>query len=33
MALLKGKEMVFKAFASRIFLKSEELKKEQDLKY
>ena len=33
MALLKGREMVFKAFKSGIFLKSEELKKEQNLKY
>ena len=35
-ALIKGKEMVFKALKSGIFLKHEELKqskKEQDLKY
>ena len=31
MALLKGREMVFKVFECRIFLKPEELKK--DLKY
>ena len=33
MALLKGREIAFKAFESGIFLKTEELKKEQDLKY
>ena len=32
-AFIKGKEMVFKAFENGIFLKPEELKKEQDLKY
>ena len=32
-ALLKGREMVYKAFESGMFLKPEELKKEQDLKH
>ena len=32
MALLKGRQMVFKAFESEIFLKPEELKKEAGLK-
>ena len=33
MTLLKGEKMLFKAFESGIFLKPEELKKEQHLKY
>ena len=33
MTLLKGGKMLFKAFESGIFLKPEELKKEQHLKY
>ena len=32
MALLKGRKMIFKAFESRIFLKTEELKKGKGLK-
>ena len=32
-ALLKGREMVFKAFENRIFLKAHKLKKELNLKY
>ena len=32
-ALFKGREMVFNAFESGIFLKAEELKKELDVKY